>query len=268
MQWLAAVLCCVTGAGRLKSPKMAKDNIDIRKVARQAAETDDYFTGFSVKGKARPVAAAVEVAAGALAPVAGTPEEELASVAADVRKCCRCILGGTRKNPVPGEGNPHARLVFVGEAPGADEDEQGRPFVGRAGQLLEKMITAMGLQRREVFICNTLKCRPPDNRDPRPEEIVKCLPFLRRQLAAIKPEIVVALGAHAAHTLLSTEDPIGRLRGKFHDCQLLGEDGPVLRVMPTYHPAYLLRNYSDDNRRRVWEDLQKVMAELGLPAKK
>jgi DNA polymerase len=124
------------------------------------------------------------------------------------------------------------------------------------------MILAMGLQRKEVFICNTLKCRPPENRDPRPEEIVKCLPFLRRQLGAIRPEVIVALGAHAAKTLLSTEDAIGKLRGRFHECRLLGEDGPVLNVMPTYHPAYLLRNYSDDNRRRVWEDLQKVMAEL------
>jgi uracil-DNA glycosylase len=249
---------------------MAKDRIDIKKVARQAAQTDDYFAGFAVKGKARvvPQSMAQVPEAPAKAPKSGTPEQELAAVAADVRKCCRCILGGTRRNPVPGEGNPHARLVFVGEAPGADEDEQGRPFVGRAGQLLDKMIVAMGLQRKDVFICNTLKCRPPENRDPRPEEIIKCLPFLRRQLAAIRPQIVVALGAHAAHTLLSNEEPIGRLRGKFHECQFLGADGPILRVMPTYHPAYLLRNYSDDNRRRVWEDLQKVMAELGLPGKK
>ncbi len=130
------------------------------------------------------------------------------------------------------------------------------------------MIVAMGLQRKDVFICNTLKCRPPENRDPRPEEIVKCLPFLRRQLASIKPEIIVALGSHAAHTLLNTEESIGRLRGKFHECHLLGDDGPVLKVMPTYHPAYLLRNYSDDNRRRVWEDLQKVMAVMGLPVQK
>lgn len=250
---------------------MAKEKTDIRKAARQAAETDDYFAGFAVKGKSRavaPIATAEPVSAAPAGQATGTPEEELASVAADVRNCCRCILGGTRKNPVPGEGNPHAKLVFVGEAPGADEDEQGRPFVGRAGQLLEKMILAMGLQRREVFICNTLKCRPPDNRDPRPEEIVKCLPFLRRQLAAIKPQVIVALGSHAAHTLLNTEETIGRLRGKFHECHLLGQDGPVLRVMPTYHPAYLLRNYSDDNRRRVWEDLQKVMVDLGLPVKK
>jgi len=252
---------------------MPKDKVNMKKVARQLAETDDYFAGFAVKGKARPVAEAP--ASQPQAPVeptvpagGGTAEEVLAQVAAEVRKCCRCILAGTRRNPVPGEGNPHARLVFVGEAPGADEDEQGRPFVGRAGQLLDKMITAMGLERREVFICNTLKCRPPGNRDPRPEEIVKCLPFLRRQLAAIKPEIVVALGSHAAHTVLSTEETIGRLRGKFHESDLLGPDGPVLKVMPTYHPAYLLRNYSDDNRRRVWDDLQKVMVELGLPKKK
>ncbi len=245
--------------GAVESGSMEKDSTDMRKVARQAAETDDFFAGFAVKGKPRAIPAHKTNSA---------PEDELRKVAQEVAKCCVCILGGTRKNPVPGEGNLHARLVFVGEAPGGDEDLQGRPFVGRAGQLLDKMIIAMGLQRKDVFICNTLKCRPPENRDPRPEEIVKCLPFLRRQLAAIKPEIIVALGAHAAKTLLSTEDAIGKLRGKFHECHLLGEDGPVLKVMPTYHPAYLLRNYSDDNRRRVWEDLQKVMVELGLEPKK
>jgi len=248
---------------------MKKEGIDIKRAARQAAETDDFFAGFSVKGEVsvqRTADSGQEERGGAGMGV--SPEEELAAVAAEVGKCCRCILGGTRKNPVPGEGSPRARLVFVGEAPGADEDMQGRPFVGRAGQLLDKMIVAMGLQRKDVFICNTLKCRPPENRDPRPEEIVKCLPFLRRQLAAIKPEIVVALGGHAAKTLLNTEATIGRLRGRFHECHLLGDDGPVLKVMATYHPAYLLRNYSDDNRRMVWEDLQKVMAELGLKSKK
>jgi len=241
---------------------MAKQT-DLRKVARQLSEVDDFFAGFSIQGQPRTISMP---SSGIMTSVVS--QDDLISVAQEVAQCTRCILGGTRKNPVPGEGNPRARLVFVGEAPGGDEDLQGRPFVGRAGQLLDKMIVAMGLQRKDVFICNTLKCRPPENRDPRPEEIVKCLPFLRRQLASIKPEIIVALGSHAAHTLLNTEESIGRLRGKFHECHLLGDDGPVLKVMPTYHPAYLLRNYSDDNRRRVWEDLQKVMAELGLPVQK
>ena len=254
------VLCCVAVMATVESAPMEKRSTDLRKVARQIAETDDFFAGFAVKGEG---GTAEEIPA-----VEVSPEEELRKVAQEVAKCCVCILGGTRKNPVPGEGNPRARLVFVGEAPGGDEDLQGRPFVGRAGQLLDKMIVAMGLQRKDVFICNTLKCRPPENRDPRREEIVKCLPFLRRQLAAIRPEIIVALGAHAAKTLLDTGEPIGRLRGKFHECRLLGEDGPVLKVMVTYHPAFLLRSYSPDNRRKVWEDLQKVMAELGLEPKK
>ena len=154
--------------------------------------------------------------------------------------------------------------MFVGEAPGADEDSQGRPFVGRAGKLLDNIIKAMGLERGDVFICNILKCRPPGNRDPRPEEIVSCLPYLQKQLEIIDPEIIVALGAHAAKTLLKTNEAIGRLRGHFHD-YYTGVGKPPIKLMPTYHPAYLLRSYSPDNRRRVWEDMQKVLAELDLP---
>ncbi|MDO8303381.1 MAG: uracil-DNA glycosylase [Sedimentisphaerales bacterium] len=196
-----------------------------------------------------------------------TVNKELAEIAAEVAHCCNCGLGATRKNAVPGEGNPNAQIVFVGEAPGADEDEQGRPFVGRSGQLLDKIIAAMGLQRQEVFICNILKCRPPDNRDPKPDEIVSCIHFLEKQLEIIKPEIIVALGAHAAKTLLKSNDPIGQLRGKFLSYYTTSGYGPI-KLMPTYHPSYLLRNYSDDNRRRVWEDMQKVMRELGLPVPK
>jgi DNA polymerase len=155
----------------------------------------------------------------------------------------------------------------VGEAPGADEDQQGLPFVGRAGQLLEKMINAMGLQRQDVFICNTLKCRPPENRDPKPDEIYNCMPYLKKQLEAIRPEIIVALGAHAAKTLLDTDRPIGQLRGQFHE-YVFSDEIPPAKLMPTYHPAYLLRNYTPDNRKRVWDDLQKVMAELGLSKEK
>lgn len=188
----------------------------------------------------------------------------LKEIAAEVSKCCACGLGETRTNVVPGEGNPDARVVFVGEAPGADEDKQGRPFVGRAGKLLEKIINAMGFQRSEVFICNILKCRPPDNRDPKPDEIVKCLPFLQRQLELIDPEVIVALGAHAAKTLLNTNKPIGQMRGKFHD-YYTSEDAEPIKLMPTYHPAYLLRSYSVDNRTRVWEDMKKVLIELDLP---
>ena len=150
---------------------------------------------------------------------------------------------------------------------GADEDAQGRPFVGRSGKLLDKIINAMGFRRQDVFICNILKCRPPGNRDPKPDEIVKCIPFLHRQLEIIKPEIIVALGAHAAKTLLKSTKPIGQLRGRFHE-YYTSEDADPIKLMPTYHPSYLLRNYSVDNRRRVWDDMQKVLDELGLEAPK
>jgi uracil-DNA glycosylase len=167
--------------------------------------------------------------------------------------CRRCPLHRTRHTLVFGEGDPGAELVFVGEAPGADEDEQGRPFVGRAGQLLTKIIAAMGLKREEVYICNILKCRPPDNRNPQPEEIAPCEPFLIRQLDAIRPRVICALGTFAAHTLLKSEAPISVLRGRFHQYQ-------GIPLMPTYHPAYLLRN--PGAKKQVWEDVQMIMKAL------
>ena len=189
---------------------------------------------------------------------------ELEKIAEEVRQCRKCGLGSLRTNAVPGEGDPNARIMFVGEGPGADEDAQGRPFVGRAGQLLDKIIAACGLERSEVFIGNILKCRPPDNRDPRADEIVSCLPYLQRQIEIIDPEIIVALGAHAARTLLNTTKSIGQLRGQFHEyCAGIGR--VPIKLMATYHTAYLLRNYSEENRRRVWEDMKKVLAELDLP---
>jgi uracil-DNA glycosylase len=238
--------------------------MDTRKVLRQHAEMNEFFSGgFTVKGKPRTITAHNVDVAGQ----ENANESQLAAIADEVRKCCCCGLGKTRKNAVPGEGNPNAQIVFVGEAPGADEDEQGRPFVGRSGQLLDKIIAAMGLQRQDVFICNVLKCRPPDNRDPKPDEIINCIHFLETQLEIIKPEIIVALGAHAARTLLKTNDAIGQLRGKFLEYYTASGYGPI-KFMATYHPSYLLRNYSDDNRRRVWEDMQKVMRELGMPVPK
>jgi len=189
---------------------------------------------------------------------------ELEKIAGQVRQCCKCTLGSSRTNAVPGEGNPDARIMFVGEAPGADEDAQGRPFVGRAGQLLDKIIAACGLKRSDVFIGNILKCRPPGNRDPRADEIISCLPYLQRQIEIIEPEILVALGAHAARTLLNSTKSIGQLRGQFHEYYTGIGQSPV-KLMPTYHTAYLLRNYSPENRRKVWEDMKKVLAELDLP---
>lgn len=244
-------------------------DVDLNKVVRQHLEMDGFFTGFAVRGKSAVHDGSPPAESHPQPTVRGgqSPAEaagELAAIAAEVAPCRKCPLGSVRKNPVPGEGNPRARIMFIGEAPGADEDAQGRPFVGRAGQLLDKIITACGLRREEVFIGNILKCRPPDNRDPRPEEIINCLPYLQRQIETIEPDIIVALGGHAAKTLLNTARPIGQLRGQFHEyCPGLGR--PPIKLMATFHPAYLLRNYSEQNRRYVWEDMKKVLAELGLP---
>ncbi|MGD2110076.1 MAG: uracil-DNA glycosylase [Phycisphaerae bacterium] len=182
-----------------------------------------------------------------------------------VRGCTKCVLNKTRTQTVFGQGSPDARIVFVGEAPGFEEDRQGLAFVGRAGQLLTRMITAMGLSRDDVFICNVLKCRPPNNRDPSADEIVACSPYLFEQLEVIEPEVLVALGAPAAKTLLNTADSIGKLRGRFHELHLSGIAGvgPAIPVMPTYHPAYLLRSPAE--KRKAWDDLQLVMHLLELP---
>lgn len=192
--------------------------------------------------------------------------EALAGLDADqVKGCTKCALCETRTNTVFGQGHAAARLVFVGEAPGADEDQQGLAFVGRAGQLLTKMIDAMGLTRDEVFICNILKCRPPDNRNPAPDEIAACWPHLDAQLRIIQPEVIVALGKPAAQTLLRTSASIGSLRGQWHDYYISGSamTGGPTPLMPTYHPAYLLR--SPNEKGKAWSDLKMVLAKLNLP---
>ncbi|MCG6910713.1 MAG: uracil-DNA glycosylase [Deltaproteobacteria bacterium] len=181
--------------------------------------------------------------------------DNLAEIQREVRSCDRCSLSETRKHTVFGEGADEARLVFVGEGPGYEEDQRGRPFVGPAGRLLTKIIQAMGLAREDVYICNIIKCRPPGNRNPDPGEIRACLPFLKRQLAIIRPDYICALGAVAARTLLKSEVPISRMRGRLYP---MGN----ARIMPTYHPAYLLRN--PDRKRDVWEDVQILMREMGL----
>jgi uracil-DNA glycosylase family 4 len=169
---------------------------------------------------------------------------------AAVRACTRCALHAMRTQTVFGAGDRRARWMFIGEAPGADEDRQGEPFVGRAGQLLNAILFAMGLKREEVYIANILKCRPPGNRDPQPEEVAQCEPYLLRQIELIRPALIVALGRHAAHSLLKTEVPLARLRG-----QRLSYHGTPLIV--TYHPAYLLRNPAD--KRKAWDDLRLAM---------
>ena len=188
------------------------------------------------------------------------PAAALARIAAELENCTRCKLSKGRKTVVLGEGNPRARLAFVGEGPGEQEDIQGRPFVGKAGQLLDRMIEAMGLSRSDVFILNVVKCRPPGNRNPEPDEIDACGPFLYRQLDAIRPEIIVALGKFAAQSLLRTEERISSLRGRFHAIPRAGHHTGA-KLMPTFHPAYLLREPA--RKREAWSDLQQVMALLG-----
>ena len=192
----------------------------------------------------------VPVASPAIAPAAASGRETLAQIRADLGDCQRCRLGATRQSLVFGVGSPQARLVLVGEAPGREEDETGEPFVGEAGRLLDRILFAMGLSRADVYICNVLKCRPPNNRDPEADEVASCEPFLARQLTAIRPQAIVALGRFAIHTLLQTKVPIGRLRGTWQ--QYHG-----LPLMPTYHPAYLLRN--PIGKREVWADMKQVM---------
>jgi uracil-DNA glycosylase len=187
---------------------------------------------------------------------AGQPADRLLAVLKEEigPACDRCKLHTLgRKQVVFGVGNPNADLMFVGEAPGADEDEQGEPFVGRAGQLLTKIIEAIGLKREDVYIANVIKCRPPGNRNPEPDEVERCEPFLFRQVDAIKPKVVVALGKFAAQSLLKTTDPITRLRGRVYKYR-------GASLIPTFHPAYLLRNPA--SKREVWEDMKKVRAIL------
>ncbi|MCD4831713.1 MAG: uracil-DNA glycosylase [Anaerohalosphaeraceae bacterium] len=228
------------------------NTIDFRKIAKQHIELEGFMAGFAKKSNAEADAA-----------------KSLEEIAKEVKACKECSLWESRANTVPGEGDSAARVVFVGEAPGADEDKCGLPFVGRSGKLLSDIIGAMGLRREDIYICNVIKCRPPGNRDPKPDEIASCIGFLKRQLDLIRPQVIVALGAHAAKTLLKTDKAIGRLRGKFHDFYF-DDSLPPIKLMPTYHPSYLLRNYSQESRLKVWQDIQKVMAELALevPEKK
>jgi uracil-DNA glycosylase family 4 len=237
----------------------------------------------SAEALARAAAAGPELAPSVPAPVGGAPRSgegqvsapsvaaeqapyttsakgcgspALLAVRTELGECTRCKLGPGRTRLVFGVGSPTAELVFVGEGPGEDEDRQGEPFVGRAGQLLTKMIEAMGRRREDVYIANVVKCRPPGNRNPEPDEIQACEPFLRAQLAAIRPRVIVALGKFAAQTLLRDTTPISRLRGRWAEYE-------GIRLMPTFHPAYLLR--SPDEKKKAWEDLKLVMKELATP---
>jgi len=178
--------------------------------------------------------------------------ETLADIRSDLGDCQRCKLASGRTNIVFGSGTASAKLAFVGEGPGFDEDQTGEPFVGAAGQLLTRIIAAINLSREQVYICNIIKCRPPGNRNPEPDEIESCLPFLEKQIAAILPDFICTLGKFAAQTLLKSDVPISRLRGRFYEYN-------GIKLLPTYHPAYLLRN--PDKKREVWDDMQMLMKE-------
>ncbi len=212
-----------------------------------------------LKDPAQP-AVAPPIAAPAPAPVARVidagPRRTLDEIRQELGDCKRCKLCGGRTQIVFGSGNPKADLMFVGEAPGADEDKQGVPFVGQAGQLLTKMIEAMKLTRDEVYICNVVKCRPPENRNPEPDELTACEPFLKAQVASVRPKVIVALGKFAAQALLKDKTAITRLRGQWREYE-------GIALMPTFHPAYLLRVPSE--KKLAWSDLQEVMKKLGRP---
>ena len=223
---------------------------DIRSTLAAARSQLEYLADLGIERLP-----SVTPATGAPQDAAATPplHETLDAIRADLGDCRRCGLAASRTNLVYGVGNASARLVLVGEAPGREEDLQGDPFVGEAGRLLDRILQAMGMQRSEVYICNVLKCRPPNNRDPQPEEVATCEAFLVRQIAAIKPQVIVGLGRFAVHSLLKRKDPISRIRGEWQTYQ-------GIPLMPTYHPAYLLRN--PEGKRDVWEDMKEVMRRL------
>jgi DNA polymerase len=233
-------------------------------VKAQIAEHLRFYGELGVAGVARgergrdPSATAAQPDAAQVVQIARSRDDALASIRAEIGDdCSRCKLHTQgRKQIVFGVGNPHADLMFVGEAPGADEDAQGIPFVGRAGQLLTKMIAAIQFERDDVYIANVIKCRPPGNRNPEPDEIETCEPFLLRQIDAVAPRVIVALGSFAAKTLLRTDESISRLRGRVYDFR-------GAKLVPTFHPSFLLR--SPDRKRDAWEDLKTARALVTAP---
>jgi uracil-DNA glycosylase family 4 len=222
--------------------------------AGRAAQSVEHQPGIERIEPIAPTDPSPQAEGDRLLTVSRSPEEALQAIRAEIGDCTRCKLHRLgRRQIVFGVGNPSADLMFVGEAPGADEDIQGIPFVGRAGQLLTKIIEAIGLGRDDVYIANVIKCRPPENRNPEPDEVETCEPFLFQQIDRIQPKVIVALGTFAAKALLKTQDPISRLRGRAFDYR-----GATL--IPTFHPAFLLR--SPERKRDVWEDMKKVRALL------
>ena len=225
---------------------------DLRRQLESLRDMGAYALHAEPPVAAEPVRPEVDPAP-ALAPVADHARRTLQVVRDEVGECTRCKLSTTRTKLVFGVGADETPLMFVGEAPGAEEDRRGEPFVGAAGQLLDRMIAAMGWTRESVYIANVLMCRPPGNRDPQPDEVSQCLPFLHQKIEVIRPRIIVALGKPATHALLSTTAPISALRGRFHDFR-------GIKVMPTFHPAFLLRQ--PDRKRDAWSDLKQVIEDL------
>ncbi len=237
---------------------------DLSRVARQLVQIEELFGGTYMPVERCPLPAIEIPDPSAVEPDPADKAPALEALGREVAACTACVLSRGRTNTVPGEGNPDADLVFIGEGPGRDEDASGRPFVGRAGQLLTKMIGAMGLTREDVFIANVVKCRPPNNRTPQPDEVAACWDYLLRQLQIIRPKVIVTLGNPSTKKLLDTATGITRMRGTW---QALPEWAPGLGgipVMPTFHPSYVLRRYDAETRGKVWHDLQLVMAHLGL----
>jgi len=240
----------MSSAGFGAMPSVAAARIDPSIARDEPAEDEPDDAGAAVRDGVRAVADAPIVLG----------RRTLTQIRAELGDCTRCKLHSTRRSIVFGVGSGDTPLMFVGEAPGEQEDRRGEPFVGPAGQLLDKMIEAMGWTRGSVYIANTTKCRPPGNRNPQPDELSQCMPFLHAQIAAIAPRIIVALGRPASNQLLGTDAPISALRGRFHDYARATSDGVSLKIMPTFHPAYLLRD--PDKKRAAWSDLKLVMAEL------
>ena len=252
-----------------------------RRILRQHVETDRLLGVDAVPLGESAGSPAVETPAGeaaspvaetllaAAAPSARRPEaretkiQQLAALDQDqVKPCTQCDLCRSRTQTVFGDGDVDAPVMFVGEGPGQREDEMGKPFVGRAGELLNKQITAMGFKREQVYIANIVKCRPPNNRTPTPDEVRACSGYLQRQIMIILPKVIVSLGGAAAKFLLNTRQGITAIRGQWHQYEGLVPQGPVIPVMPTFHPAFLLRQYTTDNRKKVWSDLQAAMSLL------
>ena len=252
---------------------MSDERDKLIQAARQVIEAEATLSGgFAFLPRRRlPVPQTPAQADPAPAALEGTmprPQRIAALEAIDadeVRGCIKCRLSESRTHTVFGEGDPQAKVAFIGEGPGADEDATGRPFVGRAGELLTKMIGAMGLSREQVYIANVVKCRPPGNRTPLPDEAAACASYLIRQLQILRPQVIVTLGNPATQSLLQTKTGITKLRGQWHKLPALGPGLEGIAVMPTFHPSYVLRSYTAEVRGMVWDDLQNVMDAVGLP---